>query len=157
MPSELTTRAAQPRSYLVFHVAGQRYGAPLHSVDEVIRGGEVTPVPGARPDLLGILQLRGRIVPVLDGNRRFGLEATPVDAALARIVVLSCNGHQVGLRVDSVGELLNSDSAAEPPPPGRTARDDDPVEGVLPLGERFVALVDVGRLCRLAGAGTAAA
>jgi purine-binding chemotaxis protein CheW len=156
MPSELTAQTAQPRSYLVFHVAGQRYGAPLHSVDEVIRGGEVTPVPGARPDLLGILQLRGRIVPVLDGHRRFGLAATPVDATLARIVVLSCNGHQVGVRVDSVGELLHSGGAAEPPPPGRASRADDPVEGVLPLGEHFVALVHVARLCRLAGTGAGA-
>jgi purine-binding chemotaxis protein CheW len=136
--------------WLVFHLAGQRYAAPLASVGEVIRDGEVTPVPGAAPDLLGIRHLRGRIVPVLDGARRFGLASTGVDGEQARIVVLVHDGHRVGLRVDAVGELLAVDGAAvSPPPAGRPARGDDPVEGVLALREGFVALLDVRRLCRL--------
>jgi len=136
--------------WLVFHIAGQKYAAPLDSVSEVIRDGEVTPVPGAAADLLGIRHLRGRIVPVMDGCRRFGLAPrTDVDAEQARIVVLSHAGHLVGLRVDVVGELVTAATEIEPPPPGRVARAEDPVEGVLPLHDGFVALLDVGRLCRL--------
>lgn len=138
--------------WLVFHLAGQRYAAPLSSVGEVIRDGEVTPVPGAAPDLLGIRHLRGRIVPVLDGARRFGLASTGAGGEQARIVVLVHDGHRVGLRVDAVSELLVADADAVAPPPGRPAREDDPVEGVLALRDGFVALLDVRRLCRLPAA-----
>lgn len=138
--------------WLVFHLAGQRYAAPLSSVGEVIRDGEVTPVPGAAPELLGIRHLRGRIVPVLDGARRFGLASTRAGGEQTRIVVLVHDGHRVGLRVDAVGELLQVDADAVAPPPGRPAREDDPVEGVLALREGFVALLDVRRLCRLPAA-----
>lgn len=150
MPLTLPEATLAERRWLVFHIAGQKYGAPLGSVSEVIRDGDVTPVPGAAPDLLGIRHLRGRIVPVMDGCRRFGLTpCASVDAEQARIVVLSHGHHLVGLRVDAVGELMEAATEVEPPPPGRAARADDPVAGVLPLHDGFVALLDVGRLCRL--------
>lgn len=150
MPLIAPGTTSTKQRWLVFHIASQKYGAPLDSVSEVIRDGGVTPVPGAAPDLLGIRHLRGRIVPVMDGCRRFGLvPCTSVDAEQARIVVLSHGNHVVGLRVDAVGELLDAATEVEPPPPGRVARTDDPVSGVLPLHDGFVALLDVGRLCRL--------
>ncbi|MDO1528376.1 chemotaxis protein CheW [Fulvimonas sp. R45] len=140
------------RRWLVFRIAAQAYAAPLECVGEVIRDGDATPVPGAAPELLGIRHLRGRIVPVLDGARRVGLAPdADADPEQARIVVLVHGAHRIGLRVDAVGELLESTQEPAPPPPGRVARDDDPVEGVLPLQSGFVALLDVRRLCRLAG------
>ncbi|MEI7035963.1 chemotaxis protein CheW [Fulvimonas yonginensis] len=137
--------------WLTFHLDGQAYAAPLAQVSEVIRFGEVTPVPGAAPDLLGVRHLRGRVVPVLDGRRRLGLPPQDADGEGVRVVILSHGSHWVGLRVDGVGELLlpGDDTAAAPPPPGRAARSDDPVTGVLPWKGGFVALLDVRRLCRL--------
>ncbi|KRE90929.1 chemotaxis protein CheW [Frateuria sp. Soil773] len=142
---------AAAQSWLGFRLDGQLYAAPLASVSEVIRPGELTPVPGAAPDLLGIRHLRGRIVPVMDGRLRLGLPArTHGDDAEARIVMLVHGSHQVGLYVDAIGELL-APAVAEvaPPPPGRARRDDDPVHGVLAWRGGFVALLDVRRLCRL--------
>lgn len=139
------------QSWLSFHLDGQLYGAPLAQVNEVIRLGELTPVPGAAADLLGVRHLRGRIVPVMDGRRRLGLSpASSLDGDSVRIVMLSHGHHQVGLRVDAVGELLTpgADEIASPPP-GRVARVDDPVSGVLAWQGGFVALLDVQRLCRL--------
>lgn len=136
--------------WLVFHIAGQGYAAPLDSVSEVIRDDDVTPVPGAAPELLGIRHLRGRIVPVMDGCRRFGLRPfAGADAEQARIVVLAHGHHLLGLRVDGVDELMEAATEAEPPPPGRVDRADDPVSGVLPLHDGFVALLDIARLYRL--------
>lgn len=137
------------RGWLIFHLAGQSYAAPLTRVSEVVRDGDVTPVPGAASDVLGIRQLRGRIVPVLDGRRRLGLTGAPADAAHSRIVVLSHQGHLVGLRVDTVGDLLDVGAETLAPPPGRTSREDDPVDAVAPWQGGFVALLDVRRLCRL--------
>lgn len=137
--------------WLSFQLDGQFYAAPLSHVSEVIREPQATPVPGAAPDLLGVCQLRGRVLPLMDGRRRLGLHphAAP-DAAAVRVVVFALEGHRVGLRVDAVGELLQPDPrAVEPPPPGRATRQDDPVQAVTPWQGGFIALLDVARLCRL--------
>lgn len=143
--------AAPPveRGWLIFHLAGQSYAAPLTQVSEVIRDGDVTPVPGAAEDLLGVRQLRGRIVPVMDGCRRLGVAVASGSGEQRRIVVLSHQGHLVGLRVDAVSELLDVTAEPLPPPPGRTVRENDPVDGVVPWKGGFVALLDVRRMCRL--------
>lgn len=139
------------QQWLSFHLGSQLYAAPLAEVSEVIREGELTSVPGAATDLLGVRPLRGRIVPVLDGRRRLGLPLLPrPEAKQVRLVMLVSGPHLVGLRVDAVGELLSSDGLEiAPPPPGRVSREDDPVSGVLPWQGGFVALLDVRRLCRL--------
>lgn len=142
--------ASPPSQWLVFFLAGQSYAAPSAQVSEIVRDGAVTPVPGSAPDLLGIRQLRGQIVPVLDGRLRLGLDTSATVHAQARIVVLTHESHHVGVRVDAVDELLSlneADMAA--PPSGRAQRTDDPVRGVVPWKQGFVALLDVRKLCRL--------
>lgn len=137
--------------WLSFSLGAQVYAAPLAAVSEVIRPGEITRVPGAAEDLLGVRHLRGRIVAVMDGRRRLALTEVPAaDPAQARVIMLNCAGQLVGLRVDAVGELLSTAPAdIAPPPPGRVRRVDDPVRGVLPWQGGFVALLDVRRLCRM--------
>ena len=154
MRTRLPPVEATDQSWLVFVLAGQRYAAPLAQVGEVLRDGELTPVPGAAPDLLGIRHLRGRIVPVMDGRRRLDLPAHPLpEPSHVRVVMLQADGQTVGLRVDAIGELIHPlPVAIEPPPAGRAPRPDDPVKGVVPVADGFVALLDVGRLCRLPGA-----
>jgi purine-binding chemotaxis protein CheW len=153
MNAVATTSESNSGHWLSFHIGSQLYAAPLVEVSEVIRAGELTPVPGAAPDLLGIRHLRGRIVPVLDGRLRLGLPDSPAaDPARVRVVMLSHGSHQVGLRVDEVGELLSTDGVEIAPPPlDRAIRRDDPVSGVLNWQGGFVALLDVRRLCRLSG------
>jgi len=153
MNAVATTSESNSAHWLSFQIGNQLYAAPLVEVSEVIRPGELTPVPGAAADLLGIRHLRGRIVPVLDGRLRLGLPDSPAaDPARVRVVMLSHGSHQVGLRVDEVGELLDTDGAdIAPPPPDRASRRDDPVSGVLSWQGGFVALLDVRRLCRLHG------
>lgn len=142
---------ATAQSWLTFQLAGQHYAAPLAQVGEVLRDSEITPVPGAAPDLLGIRHLRGRIVPVMDGRRRLDLPEQPAaEPAGVRVVVLHADGQLIGLRVDAIGDLIHPDAQAiEPPPAGRAARADEAVSGVVPSAQGFVALLDIARLCRL--------
>src|SRR6185312_265155 len=84
--------AAAAGHWLSFRIGTQLYAAPLEAVNEVIRDGDITPVPGVR-------HLRGRIVPVLDGQRRMGVANVPLDPASVRIVMLAHAEHLVGLRV----------------------------------------------------------
>ncbi|URL57583.1 chemotaxis protein CheW [Luteibacter flocculans] len=138
-------------AWLGFSLKGQRYAVSLASVREVIRPGGITPVPGAPEDVLGIVNLRGQIVPVLDGRRRFGLDlATEADDDDARrVIVFDEGGTVVGMRIDVIGEMLTFDpDDVAPPPPGRAERRDDPVSGVVTRDDGFIALVDVPKLCR---------
>jgi purine-binding chemotaxis protein CheW len=150
LPYHADAIAQQP--WLAFDLAGQHYAAPLNHVSEVIHDHVPTPVPGAAGDLLGICQLRGNIVPLIDGRRRLGLSTLPPgDTDAVRIVVFACEGHRVGLRVDAVGDILRpTPDAIDAPPPSRSGQLDDPVQAVLAWQGRFVALLDVARLCRLA-------
>lgn len=138
-------------TWLAFELAGQRYAVPLAKVREVIRAEEPTPVPGAPSGVLGIVNLRGTIVTVYDGCRRLGLASkstTPMDSE--RIVIFEFGEEIVGVRVDAMGDVLDlAEAEVMPPPPGRAVRADDPVEGVVPFGEGFVALLDVPQLCRM--------
>jgi purine-binding chemotaxis protein CheW len=143
---------ADERSWLGFVLAGQRYAVSLSCVREVIRCGDVTPVPGAPFEVLGIVNLRGQIVAVLDGRRRFGLSETESigSADSERIVVFDDGGTVIGMKIDAIGDMLELDVAdIAPPPPGRASRRGDPVSGVVTREDGFVALVDVQRLCRL--------
>jgi len=155
MPGALLAAAGY---WLSFRLDGGRYAVPLAQVSEVIRVGDLTAVPGAAHDLLGVRHLRGQIVAVLDGGRRLGLPGSPHDddAPHARIIVMVFGNQWVGLRVDAVGELLlaSADALAEPPP-GRPVRADDPVRGVLAWQGDFIALLDVRKLCRLPEAAAA--
>lgn len=142
------------RHWLTFHIGTQLYAAPLVAVNEVVRDGDITPVPGAPADVIGVRHLRGRIVPVLDGCRRMGVPQPSAEPANVRVVMLQHAGQLVGIRVNAIGELLCTDGIEiEPPPPGRASRSDDPVTGVLSWQGGFVALLDVGRLCRLSAEG----
>jgi purine-binding chemotaxis protein CheW len=151
MNTPVAGHAPEDRHWLSFRIGAQLYAARLAEVSEVIRDQELTPVPGAAADLLGVRHLRGRIVPVMDGRRRLGLPARPeADPLAVRIVMLAHAGQPLGLKVDAVGELIDSHGLEiAPPPPGRARRDDDPVSGVLPWRDGFVALLDARRLYRL--------
>ncbi|MET0254768.1 MAG: chemotaxis protein CheW [Luteibacter sp.] len=138
-------------AWLGFSLKGQRYAVALASVREVIRPGDITPVPGGPEDVLGIVNLRGQIVPVLDGRRRFGLDGAiePGSEDAQRVIVFDDAGTVVGMRIDVIGDMLQFDASdVDPPPPGRASRRDDPVTGVITRDDGFIALVDVARLCR---------
>jgi len=138
-------------TWLGFSLKGQRYAVSLACVREVIRPGDITPVPGAPDDVLGIVNLRGQIVPVLDGRRRFGLDGNVAqeEEDAQRVIVFDESGTVVGMRIDVIGDMLQFEAGdIAPPPPGRAERRDDPVSGVITRDDGFIALVDVARLCR---------
>jgi len=136
-------------SWIGFTLAGQSYAAPVGRVQEVIRPQDIAPVPGAPAAMRGLMNLRGRLLPVLDGRMRLALRGgVCCDDAAVRVLVLDSEGEKTGLLVEAVGELIRFDeNAVGPPPAGRTARVHDPVRGVIRSASGFTALLDVTRLC----------
>lgn len=91
--------------YVTFRLDHETYGINVMQIQEVLRYTEIAPVPGAPDYVLGIINLRGNVVTVIDTRRRFGLlEADVSDHT--RIVVIEVAGQVVGILVDSVAEVV---------------------------------------------------
>lgn len=91
--------------YVTFRLDDETYGINVMQIQEVLRYTEIAPVPGAPDYVLGIINLRGNVVTVIDTRRRFGLcDAEVTDHT--RIVVLEVEGQVVGVLVDSVAEVV---------------------------------------------------
>lgn len=145
----VTEHAPRGASWISFSLAGQDYAAPVERVQEVIRPRDIAPVPGATRSLLGLMNLRGRLLTVIDGCRRLSLrEDRCVDVANVRVLVLDTGVDIAGLLVEAVGDLIRiEEDQIAPVPLGRASRQHDPVRGVIQLGQGFMALLDVDRLC----------
>lgn len=91
--------------WVTFRLAGETYGINVMQVQEVLRYTEVAPVPGAPAYVLGIINLRGNVVTVIDTRHRFGL--TPGEITdNTRIVIIEAENHVIGILVDSVAEVV---------------------------------------------------
>jgi purine-binding chemotaxis protein CheW len=99
-----------PLEVLVFELGGRRYGLPADDVRELVRAVAVVPLPGAPPAVEGVINVHGRLVPVLDLRARLGLPAKPVEPA-DHLVVARAGGRLVALRVDRATDLVRLDAA----------------------------------------------
>jgi purine-binding chemotaxis protein CheW len=128
-----------------FHVGQEEYGLDILRVQEIIRLQQLTRVPNAPESMDGVMNLRGKIIPVIALRKRFGLEQAPTDRQ-TRIVVVEVQGTVLGFIVDSVSEVLRipADTVAPPPHLGRVKQ--EYVCGVGKLNERLLILLDVDQL-----------
>lgn len=95
----------QVLQYVTFRLDDETYGLNVMQIQEVLRYTEIAPVPGAPDYVLGIINLRGNVVTVIDTRRRFGLAESEVTDA-TRIVVMESANQVMGILVDSVAEVV---------------------------------------------------
>ncbi len=128
--------------HIVFKVAGAEYVIPADLVLQMESYTGATPVPGSPPYVAGIVQIRGKVIPVVDLRKRFGLPA--IESSLdSRIVVGRSNDRSVGLLVDSAREVLKIlASEVSPPPTLVTDHSEGFVKGVARPGKRLLMLID---------------
>ncbi len=101
--------------YLTFVLAGEEYGFEILTVHEIIGMMAVTPVPHSHPCIRGVVNLRGKVIPIVDLRRRFAM--APSESPETCIIVLNVKGLLVGIAVDAVSEVrLIADGSIEPPP-----------------------------------------
>jgi len=109
-------RKHERRGVLTFVAGGEVYGVDILSIREIIKLREITEVPRAPRFLLGVVTVRGLVLPVVDLRLRLRLDAPPLDRA-ARILVVMHKGERFGLLVDDVrGVVRFSEAQIEPPP-----------------------------------------
>jgi purine-binding chemotaxis protein CheW len=128
-----------------FHIGGEEFGLDILKVQEIIRIQELTRVPNSPDFVDGVINLRGKVIPVIALRKRFGLEELAHDKQ-TRIVVIEVKGTVLGFIVDSVSEVLRvpADTIEPPPRLGRVER--EYVSGVGKLDNRLLILLDVDRL-----------
>jgi purine-binding chemotaxis protein CheW len=132
--------------FVACRIGSEEFALDVLSVQEINRVAEITRVPKAPSHVEGVINLRGRIIPVLNLRRRFGLPDIE-RTARSRIVVVSVRQRLVGLAVDSVEEVLRIPrSAIEPPPAVGTAAGAEYTQGVGRVHDRLLIVLDLPRL-----------
>jgi len=92
--------------WVTFMLDGEKYGIDVMQVKEVLRNIEIAPVPGAPDYILGIINLRGNVVTVIDTRTRFGLPPKDIDDN-TRVVVIETEDQSVGILVDAIAEVAD--------------------------------------------------
>jgi purine-binding chemotaxis protein CheW len=147
----MSTETARPRDggveYVTFQIDGRWFGAEVSEVHDVFAIQAVTPVPCARADVAGLLNLRGRIVTAIDARRRLGMQARAGGYAGAMAIGIEREGESYCLIVDAVGEVLRLDGDIREEPPGNL--DDrwrEVARGVYRLPKGLLVALEVARM-----------
>ncbi len=140
------TVAESETQLVVFDLAAEFYGVDIGDVREIIRMQAITRVPGAPPFVEGVINLRGRVVPVVDLRKRLDLQVND-ETKESRVVVVDIAGRDVGVIVDGVTEVLRIPlSSVEPPSSMITNADSDFLRGIARLEDKLIILLDLGKV-----------
>ncbi len=146
MNQKATNPEDEVLQWVTFKLEGEAYGINVMQVQEVLRVSEITPVPGAVSYILGIINLRGNVVTVLDTRMRFGLPMYETDDA-SRVVIVESNGNVLGILVDSVAEVVYlRSSEIESAPNIGNDESSKYIQGVYSNKDNLLILVDVNKL-----------
>ena len=134
------------QQWATFMLADEIYGVNVMQVQEVLRYTDIAPVPGAPDYVLGIINLRGNVVTVIDTRNRFGLEGAPVTDQ-SRIVIIEADRHIVGILVDSVAEVINlQPTEIELSPNAGNDESAKFIQGVTSRDGKLLILIDLNKL-----------
>ncbi|MBB3228940.1 purine-binding chemotaxis protein CheW [Luteibacter sp. Sphag1AF] len=140
------TEAAEIAQYLTVNLANEEYGVDILAVREIRGWTPVTRIPQTPHYVLGVLNMRGAIVPVLDLRLRFGLTREEYTATTVTVIV-TVAGRNFGVVVDAVSDVVEvAPNAIRPVPDMGTAVETEYLKGLTSVGERMVLLLDVDRL-----------
>jgi len=132
--------------HVVFSVGNAEYTIPAAAVVQLESYQGATPVPGTAAHVAGIIQVRGKVIPVIDLRRLFGQPAAAVTLD-TRVIVTEQGGRQVGLLVDKSREVLRIDTAQVQATPGLVHESSRGfLAGVIHLGQRLIMLLDLGKV-----------
>ena len=137
--------AVETQQLVTFSLDAEEYGISISRVQEIIRHTPSRSVPGRPRDPEGVIDLRGRIIPVIDLRTRLGVGGDAPEEA--KVVITEVDDRTVGIVVDDVREVITIDLACTEPPPAYTiAGEGDAIESVAKVGDRLLVILDAVRL-----------
>ncbi|MEA3363386.1 MAG: chemotaxis protein CheW [Thermodesulfobacteriota bacterium] len=140
------TEDTQKDKYLTFHLAGENYGIEIQYVIEIIGIQNITEVPDMPVFIRGVINLRGKVVPIMDVRARFGIEARDYDDRTC-IIVVNIDNTEVGLVVDEVSEVMDiPEKNVEPAPKTHKNNEDSYIQGMGKMNADVKILLDIHKL-----------
>lgn len=134
------------RELVTFKVAEEEFAVDILAVQEIIRMIEITRIPKTPDFVEGVINLRGKVIPVIDFRKRFHIQGKEEEKD-TRIIVTNIKGKTLGFIVDSVSEVLRIPvSSIEPPPPIVAGIESEYINGVGKLDDRLLILINLDKL-----------
>jgi len=131
---------------VVFDLASEHYGFDISDVREIMRMQNITRVPGAMSYVEGVINLRGKVLPVMDLRKRLGFKASE-QTDESRIVIIDVSEGEVGVIVDAVTEVLRVPTSAIDTPSSMVMQGSaDYLRGIAKLTDRLIILMDLNKL-----------
>lgn len=137
--------AAESRQIVCFKIGKEEYGIDILLVQEIVKLPEVTKLPKAADYVLGVIDLRGKIIPVTDLSIKFGI-TTSRETPASRGIVVNIDNKQVGLAIDSVSHVVRINDADIEPPPIVKGISDKYIVGVAKVENGFVIIIDITKI-----------
>lgn len=132
--------------HLVTFNLGEQYGVPISQVQEIIRVGNITIIPNSPAYMDGVINLRGKVLPVLNLRKKLKLSGNELTKK-SRIVVTEVKGKLLGLLVDGVSHVIKvPGESVEEAPEEILEKDTDYITGVCKLPDNLIILIDLERL-----------
>ena len=129
-----------------FNIGSEEFGVDILKVQEINRMVDITRVPQAPSYVEGVINLRGKVIPIVDLRKRFNLEVKEADKN-TRIVVVDIGGNIMGMVVDSVSEVLRLPAnTIEPPPEIAAGINSEYIKGVAKLEDRLLIFLDLSKV-----------
>ena len=131
---------------VTFRLDNEEFGVDILKVQEINKMIDITRIPNAPPFVEGVINLRGKIIPIVDLRKRLGFDGRSFDKS-TRIIVVELDGTVLGFIVDSVSEVLRiSANTVEPPPPLVSGIESEYIEGVGKLDNRLLILLELKKV-----------
>jgi purine-binding chemotaxis protein CheW len=145
------TSASGERQLVVFTLGNQEYGVDIGTVREIIMMQAVTKLPRTATFIIGLINLRGKVIPIVDLCQKFNVESaeskTDEEMSERRIIVVDIKGQDIGVAVDTVTEVLRVPvSCLEPPSAIVGIQQCDYLLGIAKLSSRLIILVDLRKV-----------
>ena len=135
----------QKDKYLTFRIASEDYGIAIANVTEIIGIQNITEIPEMADYIKGVINLRGKVIPVMDIRLRFKLPPREYDERTC-IVVVEIDGTSVGLVVDTVNEVADIPEEQVEPAPKSKRKGGSYIQGIGKIGQEVKILLDINRI-----------
>lgn len=130
--------------YIVSRLGNERHAFNIRDINEIIKMEFITEVPNSKPYIKGVINLRGKIIPVVSMCKRFGIPETPI-GKLSRIVVVRYQNEATGIIVDAV-EKVTSFEDIQPPVDANEASSTQFIDGIGQSVDGLVGILNIDRL-----------
>ena len=135
---------------VTFFLGAEKYGVDIMDVQEIVQMQPIRPIPGSPRFIAGLLNLRGRVIPIVNLHERFSLSRPAVDEAIRQLsgmVILDVGRMQIGIIIDKVSRVSTIDrSEIHPPPREVTGIGSDYIDGVVNESDSYLIILNIRRM-----------